>query len=69
MLPYDQVVKVEKHDRVVAKSIVKMKPDAGKGLKIVSSADEEVVLEKMEERDQAFSQMLGFSPKTWQVVW
>lgn len=69
ILPYDLVNKIEKQDQVVAKSIVKMKPEAGKGMKIVSRAGEEFALEKMEERDQAFSQILGFSPITWQVVW
>lgn len=68
-LPYDQVNEIEKQDRVVAKSIIKMKPDGGKGMKIVSVEGQEFVLENMDERDQAFSQILGFSPKTWQVVW
>lgn len=69
VLLYDQINEIEKQNRVVAKNIFKMKPEAGQGMKLVSREGEEFVLEDIDERDQAFSQMLGLSPKTWQVVW
>lgn len=43
-----------------------------KDLRIASSlADDggETVLKDMEDRDQAFSQIVGFSEITWQIVW
>ncbi|KAH7113243.1 hypothetical protein B0J11DRAFT_572725 [Dendryphion nanum] len=69
ILPYDQINKIEKIDRVVAKKISKVKHDSGEGLKLVSKEGKEWELENMDERNQAFSQIVGFSPVTWQVIW
>lgn len=69
-LPYDQINKIEKQDRIVAKSLSgKMTGDSGKDLRLVSKAGQEWVLKNVELRNEAFSQIVGFSKTTWQVVW
>jgi hypothetical protein len=69
-LPYDQIHKLEKVDRQVAKNIPgKLVRDSGKDLKFVVGLGREWVLRDVEQRDQAFSQVIGFSRTTWQIVW
>ena len=68
-LLYSEINKLEKQDRIVAKSIPKVKTDSGKDLRLVSKTGEEWLLENVDDRDQAFSQIIGFSSTTWQVVW
>ncbi|KAH8728319.1 hypothetical protein GQ44DRAFT_724328 [Phaeosphaeriaceae sp. PMI808] len=69
-LPYNQLVKIEKQDRIVAKKIPsKLATDSGKDLKLVTRSGLEYLLENMEQREEAFSQIVGFSHTTWQVVW
>lgn len=69
-LPYDQISSLEKVDRIVAKNIPeKMTRDSGKDLKLVDKAGHERVLNNVNQRDEAFSQIVGFSKTTWQVVW
>jgi hypothetical protein len=44
--------------------------DTGKDLRIqVKLGDDEWVLANRGDRDQAFSQIVGFSKASWQVVW
>ncbi|KAF2811730.1 uncharacterized protein BDZ99DRAFT_508043 [Mytilinidion resinicola] len=68
-LTYDQISNLEKLDRVVAKNVPKLKNDSGKDLRLISKAGEEWVLINVDRRDEAFSQIVGFSATTWQVVW
>ncbi|KAF1851376.1 uncharacterized protein K460DRAFT_303543 [Cucurbitaria berberidis CBS 394.84] len=69
-LPYDQINNIEKVDRIVAKNMPeKMRRDSGKDLKLVDKAGMEWVLKDVDQRDEAFSQIVGFSKSTWQVVW
>ncbi len=68
-LPYSEINNLEKQDRIVAKNIPKVKTDSGKDLRLVSKSGEEWTLENVDIRDQAFSQIIGFSKTTWQVVW
>jgi len=68
-LHFDQINNVEKHNRVVQKNVPTPKQDSGKDLKIVSKAGKEWILRNMDKRDQAFSQIVGFSDTAWQVVW
>ncbi|CAO2658052.1 Nn.00g073120.m01.CDS01 [Neocucurbitaria sp. VM-36] len=69
-LPYDQISQLEKLDRIVAKNVPKkMTRDSGKDLKLVNKAGQEWVLKDIEQRNEAFSQIVGFSNTTWQVVW
>ena len=68
-LLYSEINNLEKQDRIVAKHVPKAKTDSGKDLRLVSKTGEEWILENVDIRDQAFSQIIGFSKTTWQVVW
>jgi hypothetical protein len=69
-LPYDQIYDMQKVDRQVAKNVPgKLVRDSGKDLKFTDWQGGEWVLRDVDQRDQAFSQILGFSRSTWQVVW
>lgn len=69
-LQFDQLEKIEKVDRVVTKNIPsKLQSDSGKDMRIISRSGETHLLEKVDKRDEAFSQMIGFSKITWQVLW
>jgi hypothetical protein len=69
-LPYDRIYNMEKVDRQVAKNIPeKLVRDSGKDLKLTDWEGREWVLRDVDQRDEAFSQILGFSRTTWQVVW
>lgn len=68
-LDYDQIANLEKVDRVASKTI--SKTDSGKDLRIVSkhAEEHEWMLVNVDGRDQAFSQIVGFSNTLWQIVW
>tara|TARA_R110002003_G_scaffold54_9_gene4747 strand:+ start:13070 stop:13975 length:906 start_codon:yes stop_codon:yes gene_type:complete len=69
-LPYDQISKIEKQDRIVKKNVPsKLTTDSGKDLKLVTKEGKEYVMKNLEQRDEAFSQIVGFSHTTWQIVW
>ena len=42
---------------------------SGEDLKICGPGGVEFVVSDVRERDQAFSQIVGFSGERWQVVW
>jgi hypothetical protein len=69
MLNYDQITKLEKIDRIQSKAIPGK--GSGKDLRIASKLAEEQgwVLSDMSNRDEAFSQIVGFSKTSWQIVW
>lgn len=69
MLDYDQISNIEKIDRVATKQIPTPSKDTGMDLRIVSKLGHEWVLVNMDERNQAFSQIVGFSKTPWQIVW
>jgi hypothetical protein len=67
---YDDINKIEKEDRIVAKKIPnKLQRDSGKDLKLVMKDGREWVLSDMVQRDEAFSQVVGFSRTVWQIIW
>jgi hypothetical protein len=67
---YDQIEKLEKQDRVVTKKIPsQLKTDSGKDMKMVTKTGLEYLLTDMEQRDEAFSQIVGFSQTEWQIIW
>ncbi|CAI6243094.1 unnamed protein product [Periconia digitata] len=73
---YTRLDRVEKVDRVVDKNIpFKGRGHNGKDLKIVElmagtrEERREWLFENMAERDQAFTQVLGFGGGVWQIVW
>lgn len=77
-IPYQALDRIEKIDRIVDQKLPILKPkhDPGTDLKIVSvytggreAGKREWVLEGVEKRDRAFSQAVGFSGRSWQVVW
>jgi hypothetical protein len=69
-LRYGELEALEKQDRVVTKKVPgKLQKDSGMDLKIRSKGGREEVLKNVEERDEAFSQIVGFSENLWQVVW
>jgi hypothetical protein len=70
VLNYDLIYSLEKVERFTSK----MTPvkDSGKDLRITSKleGDREWLLKDMDDgRDQAFSQIVGFSKTSWQVAW
>ncbi|XPT02863.1 hypothetical protein M3J09_011969 [Ascochyta lentis] len=69
-LRYDELQKAEKEDRIVQMHIPKrLQIDSGQDLKIGSRDGKEYLLKQVDKRDEAFSQIVGFSNVTWQVVW
>jgi hypothetical protein len=67
---YDQLEKLEKEDRIVSKNIPgKLQRDSGQDLKFGSRDGREYLLKQVDKRDEAFTQIIGFSNITWQVVW
>jgi hypothetical protein len=69
VLPYSEITNLEKVNRLVQKAIPTPKRDSGKDLRIVDKQGKEVMLVNVDSRDQAFSQIVGFSDTVWQVVW
>lgn len=68
--PYDHIQSLEKVDRVVKKNVPdKLSRDSGKDLKLVDVLGRETLLTNVGQRDEAWSQIVGFSKSTWQVVW
>lgn len=66
---YAEMQNLEKIDRIVAKKVpTKLQSDSGKDLKIVWTGGE-VLLGDVKDRNEAFSQIVGFSARVWQVVW
>lgn len=69
-LNYSDIQGLEKEDRIAYKKIPeKLNKDPGLDLKIKSKDGREYMLKKMDRRDEAFSQIIGFSDIIWQVVW
>lgn len=69
-LRYEEFERFEKQDRIVQKSIPsKLQRDSGQDLKFCSRSGREFVLKRVDKRDEAFSQVIGFSNIPWQVVW
>ncbi|KAF2703530.1 hypothetical protein K504DRAFT_463583 [Pleomassaria siparia CBS 279.74] len=66
---YEQINNLEKVDRFISKDIPTLKTYSKQDLKLVSKTGDEWVLQDVEQRNQAFSQILGFSDAAWQVVW
>lgn len=67
-LPYARICQLEKQNRHVEK-VAKILKEYEKDLRIVDCAGKEWLVQGMEKRDEAFSQIVGFSRTTWQVVW
>lgn len=69
VLNYDLISKVEKIER--NKSKLSPGSDTGRDLRVCSrlNGDGEWILMGMEDRNQAFSQIIGFSETRWQVAW
>lgn len=69
-IQFEQLEKIEKEDRVVTKNLPgKLQRDSGKDLRVTSMSGETHLLKKVDKRDEAFSQMTGFSNIVWQVLW
>ncbi|GAM87602.1 hypothetical protein ANO11243_056290 [Dothideomycetidae sp. 11243] len=66
-LTYNEIHGLQKIERHVSKALSAR--DTGKDLRIVSDTQVERDLIGVDERDQAFSQIVGFSDVTWQIVW
>lgn len=71
ILPYIDIQALEKQDRIIAKTLPSIgATDSGKDMKLVAQkTGKEWVLKDVHDRDEAFSQIIGFSKTTWQVVW
>jgi hypothetical protein len=69
-LDYDQIQSIDKQNRVVKQNVPdKLSRDSGKDLKLVDKLGRETLLKNVDRRDEAFSQIVGFSKTTWQIVW
>lgn len=69
-LRYDELQKFEKEDRIVQKHVPdKVQWDSGQDLWVGSRGGREFLLKRVHNRDEAFSQVIGFSGISWQVVW
>ncbi|KAJ4988142.1 major facilitator superfamily transporter [Stagonosporopsis vannaccii] len=68
-LRYDELQKFEKEDRIVQKNVPnKLQWDSGQDLKFVCKNGREFVLKQVQNRNEAFSQIVGFSNINWQVI-
>ncbi|KAJ4358201.1 uncharacterized protein N0V89_002780 [Didymosphaeria variabile] len=66
-LQYNQLERIEKVDRIVTRNIPgKLQKDPGQDLMFVSRDGKRRILRKFDKRDEAFSQIVGFSNTTWQ---
>jgi hypothetical protein len=52
--------------RQIKKNLTK---ESGLDLKFTGPQGVEYTLKNVDDRDQAFSQIIGYSPVKWQVVW
>ena len=68
-LPYSQIERIEKINRVIESNMPKFFNDTGKDMKLQSKEGREWVLTNVDLRDQVFSQIVGFSDSVWQIVW
>lgn len=69
-IPYDEIQSLEKQDRIAKINAPhKLKRVIGKDLKLMIKSGQEIFLKDVDQRDEAFSQIVGFSKTTWQVVW
>ncbi len=69
-VPFSHMQRIEKVNRIVKSKVPdKLKRDSGQDLKIVGKDEVEWELVDVDQRDQAFSQVVGFSEAIWQVVW
>lgn len=69
-LKYEDIEAMEKPDRVATKKMPgKLQRDSGMDLRIQGKGGWEEVLGDVKGRDEAFSQVVGFSEGVWQVVW
>lgn len=67
---YGELEALEKQDRVVTKKMPgKLQKDSGMDLKVRGKGGWEEELRNVQGRDEAFSQVVGFSESVWQVVW
>lgn len=57
--------------RHVSKTLTKAASGGGEDLRIVEKGEDgrEWLIASMKDRDQAFSQIIGFADVKWQVVW
>ncbi|KAI4923714.1 uncharacterized protein J4E92_007688 [Alternaria infectoria] len=67
-LPYVQINQLEKQDRYVEK-MIKVLKECDRDLRFLDRDGREWILHEVEKRDEAFSQIVGFSRTTWQVLW
>jgi hypothetical protein len=65
-LRYEDIERLEKITRQVQKSIGS---DSGDDLRIVARGGREFEVKNVGKRDECFSQIVGFAPVDWQVVW
>jgi hypothetical protein len=49
--------------------MLKFLKEFDKDLRFLDSNGREWILHEVEKRDEAFSQIVGFSRTTWQVLW
>lgn len=69
-LKYDELQGFEKEDRIAYKKIPeKLHKDSGQDLRIKSKNGQDWLLRNVDKRDEAFSQVIGFSDVVWQVNW
>ena len=69
-ISYAELDKIEKEDRIVAKKMpARLTSDTGQDMKLVTKSGQEFLLKDVDHRNEAFSQIVGFSRTTWQVMW
>lgn len=69
-IAYDDMQSLEKRNRIVKRNVPDtLLRDRGLDVVIWDHEGKEVVLKDVDRRDEAFSQMVGFSDHTWQIVW
>ncbi|KAI4943599.1 hypothetical protein J4E91_009236 [Alternaria rosae] len=67
-LPYVQIHHMEKQDRYQER-MIKVLKECDRDLRFLNREGDEWILHEVEKRDEAFSQIVGFSRTTWQVLW
>lgn len=69
-LRFEELQRLEKEDRIAQKNISsKLQKDSGQDIKLGSRDGREYLVKQVDKRDEAFSQIVGFSNIKWQVVW
>ncbi|KAF1831184.1 hypothetical protein BDW02DRAFT_64433 [Decorospora gaudefroyi] len=70
LVPFECIGRLEKVDRQVVKRVPeRLTGDGGKDLLVCDVRGGEFVVRDVEQRDEAFGQVVGFSRAVWQVVW